>query len=73
MPYSIFKTFANQENHNKNIGLIQAAGTRMGGYFYAFYRLIKLRKALKRTISSDALESLKIANKPKKNKIGRSY
>ena len=45
----------------------------MGGYFYAFYRLIKLRKALKRTINTDAWESIKIANKPKKSRIERDY
>ena len=37
MSYAQFKKHSCLDNNNKPIGLIQAAGTRMGGYFYAFY------------------------------------
>jgi hypothetical protein len=54
MVYAVFKDYAAKCNNNHQIGLVQAAGTRMGGYFYAFYRLLRLKKALKQTILSTA-------------------
>ena len=48
MTYAQFRNHSYIDNSNKSIGLVQAAGTRMGGYFYAFYRLLRLRKALKK-------------------------
>ena len=45
--YAIFKQKAAAFNNNVEIGLIQAAETRMGGYFYAFYRLLILKKSIK--------------------------
>ena len=66
MTYAIFQKHASRDNNGKNIGLIQAAGTRMGGYFYAFYRLLKLKRSLKNTINSLEWTSVKIHKKPKK-------
>lgn len=51
MTYSVFKKYAKENNNNLQIGLIQAAETRFGGYFYAFYRLLHLKRALRQTIN----------------------
>jgi hypothetical protein len=53
MAYAHFKNYAALQNNNKKIGLIRASETRMGGYFYAFHRLLRLRRALKKAIQDD--------------------
>ena len=69
MTYSQFRKHSCIENINKHIGLIQAAGTRMGGYVYAFYRLLRLRRALKLTILADEWNSVTLKNKKAKNQL----
>ena len=53
MPHALFKKHAQANNGGKAIGLIRAAGTRMGGWFYAFHRLLRVRRALENTIMSE--------------------
>jgi len=53
MAYAVFKKHAREYNRNRDIGLIRASGTRMGGYFYAFHRLLRLYHPLLNTINSD--------------------
>jgi hypothetical protein len=72
MSYAIFRTQSAAHNNNQQIGLIQAAGTRMGGYFYAFYRLLRLKKALKQTILSQEWHNIPFQKKSIK-KTGRYY
>jgi hypothetical protein len=69
MSYAQFKNHSCIDNNQRPIGLIQAAETRMGGYFYAFYRLLRLRKSLKQTIVADEWENVKFGNKYAKLKI----
>ena len=50
-PYSIFMEKSKNRNPTKRpIGLIRAAGTRMGGYWYCFNRYLHLHNALKDTV-----------------------
>ena len=51
-PYALFMENCRQFNKNNSIGLIQAAETRMGGYWYCLHRMLRLQKALVATISS---------------------
>ena len=51
-PYALFQKISKDFNSGRKIGLIRAAGTRMGGYWYAFHRLLRLRSALQATIHS---------------------
>lgn len=50
--YSIFMKQSQVFNCGKKIGLIQAAHTRFGGYWYAFHRLLKLQHPLVATINT---------------------
>ena len=62
LPYSIFSEKAKQNNPTgQKIGLIRVAETRMGGYFYSFYRLLRLHRALKQTIYDEHYEAYKFA------------
>ena len=67
--YAIFKKYAATYNNNVEIGLIQAAETRMGGYFYAFYRLLRLKKALRQTVVSKEWENVVVENPKLKQTI----
>ena len=44
--YAVFSKHAEESNKGIKIGLIQAAETRMGGYWYCFHWLLCLRGAL---------------------------
>jgi hypothetical protein len=51
MPYSLFQQRSRQYNNGRGIGLIKAADTRMGGYWYCLHRMLRLRRALLSSIS----------------------
>ena len=44
--HAIFQDKAKQFNNGKKIGLLRASPTRMAGYFYAFARDLRCRRAL---------------------------
>ena len=69
MSYAQFKSHSCIDNNYRQIGLIQAAETRMGGYFYAFYRRLHLRKSLKQTIVADEWENVKFGKKKTNQKF----
>ena len=58
-PYAIFQKFAKDHNHGKNIGLVRAADTRMGGHIIALVRLMHLKPALMSTVTSAEYGKLK--------------
>ena len=47
--YAVFSKYAEESNKGIKIGLIRAAETRMGGYWYCFLWLLRLRSALIQT------------------------
>jgi len=53
MAYAVFQKHAKEYNKNNSIGLIRASGTRMGGYFYAFHRLLRLYHPLLKAVNSN--------------------
>ncbi len=58
-PYAIFQRFAKEHNGGRNIGLIRASDTRMGGHIIALVRLLRLKKALINTVTSAEYGRLK--------------
>jgi len=50
--HATFKAKAKEFNNGKDIGLLRASPTRMAGYFYAFARDLRLRRAFVATKSS---------------------
>jgi hypothetical protein len=51
-PYAIFSKHSRDHNGGKNIGLIRAADTRMGGHVISMLRTLRLKDPLMSTISS---------------------
>lgn len=59
-PYAIFQSFSRMHNNGKNIGLIRAAETRMGGEAIALLRLLRMREPLQQTVESNEFIKLKL-------------
>jgi len=65
MSYAIFANQAYLNNNSKKIGLIRAAGTRFGGWFYSFHRMIRLKSALYQTVAQpEWIQKVKFDKKP---------
>ena len=62
-PYAIFQKYSKNHNSGKNIGLIRAAQTRMGGEAIALQRLLRLKEPLQQTIMSNEFVKLKVSFK----------
>ena len=62
MPHNLFKDLAEAHNGRK-IGLIWAAGTRMGGFFYCFHRLLHLRVVLKAVVITTWIKKVEFEKK----------
>lgn len=60
LPYAIFQKYSKKHNEGKNIGLIRAADTRMGGHVIVMQRFLRLRNALISTITSPEFRALKV-------------
>ena len=58
-PYAIFQKYSKVYNSGKNIGLIRAAETRMGGEAIALQRLLRLKEPLQQTVESTDFIKLK--------------
>jgi hypothetical protein len=59
-PYAIFQKYSRVYNSGKNIGLIRAAQTRMGGEAIALQRLLRLKEPLQQTVDSTDFIKLKV-------------
>ena len=59
-PYAIFQKYSRTFNNGRNIGLIRAAQTRMGGEAIALQRLLRLQEPLQQTIESTDFIKLKV-------------
>ena len=59
-PYAIFQKYSRKHNNGRNIGLIRASETRMGGYAIAFQRLSRLQEPLQETLESPDFIKLKV-------------
>lgn len=59
-PYAIFQNYSKKNNSGKNIGLIRAAETRMGGEAIALQRLLRLKVPLQQTVDSIEFVKLKL-------------
>jgi hypothetical protein len=60
-PYSIFQKYAKIHNCGKNIGLMRASDTRMGGHAICMMRLLRLKNAIINTVTSVEFISLKVS------------
>jgi hypothetical protein len=59
-PHAIFQSMSRMHNSGRNIGLVRAAETRMGGEAIALQRLLRLREPLQQTIESTEFLRLKL-------------
>ncbi len=59
-PYALFQKKAKEHNHNRKIGLIRAADTRMGGHVIALMRLLRLEDAARSAVASVEYNSFKV-------------
>lgn len=59
-PYAIFQKYSRNSNNNRNIGLLRAAQTRMGGEAIALQRLLRLKEPLQQTVESNEFIRLKV-------------
>jgi hypothetical protein len=60
-PYALAQKYSRLHNGGRNIGLIRAADTRMGGHFIALLRFLRLKNTLVSTVTSAEFINLKIA------------
>jgi Protein of unknown function (DUF 659) len=58
--YAIFQKYSKRHNEGKNIGLIRAADTRMGGQAIVMQRFLRLRNALISTVTSHEFLAIKV-------------
>jgi hypothetical protein len=56
IPYSLFSKRTKASNNGRSIGLIKAADTRMGGYWYCLHRMLRLHRSLLSTVTSPEWE-----------------
>jgi len=61
-PYSYFQKYSRQHNNGRKIGLIWASDTRMGGHVIALLWMLRLKDALKQTVTSREFASLKVTS-----------
>ncbi len=54
MPYALFQSQIKKHFPGRKLGLLKHAATRMGGIFYEFHRVLKLKIALQATVSDSA-------------------
>jgi hypothetical protein len=59
-PYAIFQKYSKLYNDGKNIGLIRAADTRMGGQAIVMQRFLRLQTAIISTVSSPEFNKIKV-------------
>jgi hypothetical protein len=59
-PYSIFQKHSRANNGGKNIGMLQSAGTRLGGEVIALMRMLRLKDAFIQTVLSQDFLKLKV-------------
>ncbi len=70
-PYAWFKQRTKFDNAGRGIGLIKAAETRFGGYWYCLHRFLKLEKSLRGVIDSQDFKGYRFSSKnsAKKEKL----
>lgn len=61
-PYAMFQKNSKEQNNGKNIGLVRAAGTRMGGEPIAMMRLIRVKDPIIQTVCSAEFTRLKVSS-----------